>query len=52
MPVGAALDLEALDHGDGVAIGEHVADGVLDHVVVGVLRCCRFPFVGALRADE
>ena len=50
-----ALDLEVLDDRDGIAIGQHIADGVLDHTLCLDLfdrLAGRLPLVRALRADE
>ncbi|MOA16291.1 hypothetical protein D3C78_1364970 [compost metagenome] len=49
-----ALDLEVLDHGDGIAVLQDIADRILFHCVIG--RRFGFtaggPFVGALGADQ
>ena len=50
-----ALDLEVLDHGDGVAVLQDIADRVLDHLVVVSGRLAARgggPLVGAFRADQ
>ena len=55
MTLGAALDLQVLDHRHGVAVGQDVAHRILDDPRPGFLgrgHCLGGPLVAALRADQ
>jgi hypothetical protein len=47
-----AVMVRWLDHRDRVAVGEHVADCVLDHPTFDGTCGRRIPLMGALRADD
>lgn len=52
--LGLPLDLQVLDDGDGIAVGKHLADGILDNSFLRLIHCVSFgrPFVGALGANQ